>query len=415
MSKWETNLKRLRLKRAIREPHNEDIRVLERNTLQPAAQNMIVSLSSEYCFVYDNEHLGPNLDLYLSFRSWDGDKFTCCCFVLPVLGAAERAWLERHVPPSERSQATPETLLVVGGQSGRIRVLSVAEATEVLVLSHENGAPLSAEEALTKVKLVSGRSEMSIRSLSAHPSREGVFSSASGASVCVWQLLRDHRAVQLLYRIRTEMTASLALSTADLLFVASQKPAEIREWSLKLEVPGPSLEGPDRGDSEETLEPKTISDAESRLLATLSGTADVLRCGPRGLVVKSADALRYLAYSDGADLWKRLGKKESLLKLPAGTMCGASIDIAIDEGLVNTDVDPGLVCVGTENGAIHVYRLENGEKVVSVSVPRLRHQMGGCAFGHNGESLVAAHAHLLYRFTSLADDSASTESLTKSD
>jgi hypothetical protein len=414
MTSWETNLKRLQLKRAIREPHTEDIRVLERNALQPAAQNLFLSLSSEYCFVYDNEHLGPNLDLSVSFRSWDGDKFTCGCFVLPVVSSAERAWLEQNVPQNERPMAALETLVVIGGQSGRLRVLSVAEATELLVLSHEKGKSLSAEEALTNVGCDAVHPELSIRAVAPHPSHEGVFASASGKSICVWQLSSDHRAAQVQYRVQSELTTALALSKADTLFVARKKPAEIREWRLKLKAPAFLSAQVENSCSEAAVSERTISDIDSRLFATISSRADVMRCGPRGIVVKFADALRYLAYSDGKDLWQRAGKKENLLKLPASTMAGASIDIAIDEQATDSDMDPGLVCVGTENGAIHVYRLENAEKVVSVAVPRLRHQMGGCAFGCNGESLVAAHAHLVYRFTSHCDETIPTDAAANS-
>jgi hypothetical protein len=409
MSVWETNLKKLELKRIIREPHNEDIRALERNSVQAAAHNLIASLSSEYCFVYDNEHLGPNLDLCVAFRSSDGDEFTCCCFVLPVTTREQRSWLERWVPPSERGKATLETLVVIGCRSGRLRVLSIAEASEILIISHEAGKPLSAAEACTAVDRHAVADALGIRAVGAHPSREGVFASASGNGVCVWQLLGGHRHVQLIGRVHLERPTALALSPEDALFLARTKPSEIRVWQLRFEEStwtGPA-EAP--GAESKVLQGRLAELDGGRLLAAVASTVEVVRCGPRGLVVKTSDSLRYLDYEKGTDIWNQSGRGERVIGLRgSGGGCGA-IDVALDEDHIGTAVDPGLVCVATDAGVIHVYRLEDALRVASVVVPRLRHQMGSCVFGSRGESLIAAHAQLIYRLQAVSDDAPASE------
>ena len=390
----EARLASLQLRRIIREPHSEDVRILERNAIQTGAENVVVSAAADQLHVYDDAHLGRHLDMFMAYRAWDYDVFTACCFVLPVLSERERRWLEQVVEVVHRSAAVPDVWIAVGGKRGRVRLLSVARAREMLVVDHVSGNNLSdaGDE---------GSGE-AVVALAAHPHVAGVWASASAHSIAVWRVSERSDGARLVLRIRVPQVTALAFRPDGRLYGACGHPSQIIEWEVQSSLAA------ERDDHIDAAAVPEWTAHDGRVVVTrLAAPADALRCLPAGLLVKCGDHLRWLAYTDGSSLLpaNQHAKRDGILRIPGGAASTASIDVRTISD-ATTGAEDTLVAVGGGQGMAYVFRLSDGKRVASAGHPRVRGALGGCLFGSDGETMLVAHQQCLLLYVATAIDAA---------
>eukprot|EP00871_Galdieria_phlegrea_P000036 jgi/Galph1/1032/GphlegSOOS_G5782.1 len=115
-----------RLKKIIRESSGDNIICLLPNRMDLDFYNIVCSLSRHQVNIYDSEHFGNNLDLFMAFRGEPEEDFVCGAWVLPHL---------------QGNVALSDAILAVGSSYGRIHLLSLGCSEEIEILeAHPNAS-----------------------------------------------------------------------------------------------------------------------------------------------------------------------------------------------------------------------------------------------------------------------------------
>lgn len=405
-------LQALRLRKILKESHSDETCALVRNELQPSCGNVLATVGGNQLNVYDNAHFGTRLDLFVAYRNPDGDRLCTCCFVLPHLGRTGRgggtASRDAQATAAEGGDAR-EIIVAVGSERGYVRLVSVARALEFAALDHHQ----QQQQQQRETDEGGGADERRVTALAAHPCRPGVFASAAGDSIKVWQLPPVEEELpeqqpqpQPTLVIRGVRASALAFRDNGALYVAHARARQVLEF--------------DTGSMATTTTTTTMAATTAALTASdgrvfakrMDSTPVALRCGPRGVVIRCADTVRYLAYDDGANLIANGAKRGGAINIPDGSGARhASMDVcfprtvaaaaaasssasAVDE----RDEALGFVCVGNSSGSVYVFNLSDGKRVACVSHERYKGAVGGCVFGEEQATLVAACGPLVCRF-----------------
>eukprot|EP01104_Vermistella_antarctica_P013118 TRINITY_DN3928_c1_g1_i2.p1 TRINITY_DN3928_c1_g1~~TRINITY_DN3928_c1_g1_i2.p1 ORF type:complete len:477 (+),score=141.99 TRINITY_DN3928_c1_g1_i2:115-1545(+) len=345
-------LKKLCLRRILKENHGGDIQDIRANRTF-GNRNLIATVGKDQAHIYDNEHLKKkDLDLFLHFINQptpdngpaDADRDLVCC-----------QWLAG--PNGDQ-----DTYLAVAGKDTMIHVVSVAHTAVKVLLKGHNAV---------------------VNDLAAHPTNSSwLFSlSSEDGSVRMW----DIETGRCLCVIKTTTADSFAVRPdGDAVFIGAAK-GGIEEWEL-----------PSDDQLDEVLEAKAptrpivLRECKREHNHHSSWRVDCIRAVSPTLVISKSIDGRIASWNPQEHPSLMAGEtaiKPRRIKVKGSKGCRFDLT-----------EDGQFLCVGDDEGAVHVWNVQTGSAINNLTCRRSRWPVTACCFGRGGRTVLLVSNSIVWRY-----------------
>lgn len=331
-------------------------------------ENILATVGSTQANIYDNQHLGTNLDIMCNFVNEpteysQGGTLRVCCWVTVADGA--------------------EASLVVAGDSNEISVINVVgTCVQYLLKGH------------TK----------SIAAIAPIPGRSGLLlSSSSDGTMRLWHIASES-CVRVYHKADTSAMAALVAHPAGAFFFATDGKGTVRVWPLPSDK---DLTRASRKTDEVNADVSIVAATSAKGHAwnqlviparcyEATGSAD----GPATVRLLGKTVQGRVVSWDVALSQKGKGKRGKASEVECAVTELSSFKLGDDTGLCKMAVtkDGEYVCGGDDDGTLFIRRVSTGGLIRELEYYRIKGQVQAITFSKDERYILFANASMIFRY-----------------